>query len=222
VPPAGDLGAGDRQVPVTPRPQLHHRGVILAADLLRCRRSQRGDGHRQGVVRVVVVRRLRGQQPHPCGQLRLHVQDPLASGDQLLSEQVAEPGRVLDRPGALPEPLSPQPRQASLGLVHRHRCVRPLVRVHADHHRHRVLLPRASRGPWSACLIAARVSARSRLFRARPRRDPTAGTSFGSQAATATGRRFVSSAVRVSRRYEPAAPPWWTLNQTALVALRPG
>lgn len=58
-------------------------------------------------------------------------------------------------------------------------------------------------------------SARSRLFRARPRRDPTAGTSFGSQAANATGRRFVSPAARISRRYELAAPPWWTLNQTA-------
>ena len=47
------------------------------------------------------------------------------------------------------------------------------------------------------------VSARSRLFRARPRRDPTAGTSFGSQAAEATGRRFGSPAARISRRYEP-------------------
>lgn len=59
------------------------------------------------------------------------------------------------------------------------------------------------------------VSARSRLFRARPRRDPTAGTSFRSQAAKATGRRFASSAVRVSRRYEHAAPLSWILNQTA-------
>jgi hypothetical protein len=59
------------------------------------------------------------------------------------------------------------------------------------------------------------VYARSRLFRARPRRDPTAGTSFASQAANATGRRFVSPAARVSGRYEPGAPSWWTLNQTA-------
>ena len=54
-----------------------------------------------------------------------------------------------------------------------------------------------SRGPWSACLIAARCLRRSRLFRARPRRDPTAGTSFASQAAAATGRRFMSPAARV-------------------------
>jgi hypothetical protein len=33
----GDLSAGARQVAVTARPQLHHRGVVLAADLLRCR-----------------------------------------------------------------------------------------------------------------------------------------------------------------------------------------
>jgi hypothetical protein len=31
----------------------------------------------------------------------------------------------------------------------------------------------------------------------------------------ATGRRFASPAVRISARYEPAAPSWWTLNQTA-------
>src|SRR5204863_7978080 len=64
------------------------------------------------------------------------------------------------------------------------------------------------------------VSARSRLFRARPRRDPTAGTSFGSQAATATGRRLGSPAARISRPYENVVRAWWTLNQTALCGIR--
>jgi hypothetical protein len=53
------------------------------------------------------------------------------------------------------------------------RCASP-VRVDADHHRHRMLLRRRSmedRGGRSDC---SSVTARSPLFRARPRRDPTA------------------------------------------------
>jgi hypothetical protein len=34
-------------------------------------------------------------------------------------------------------------------------------------------------------------------------------------AANATGRRLRSPTARVSERYESAAPPWWTINQTA-------
>jgi hypothetical protein len=60
---------------------------------------------------------------------------------------------------------------------------------------------------------------RSRLFRATPRRHPDADTSFGSQ--TAHGRQTVREPdVRMSRRYEPAAPPTWILNQTVLVRRR--
>jgi len=58
-------------------------------------------------VRVVLVGRLGGQQPHPRRQLRLQVQDPLAGGHQLLSEQVAEAGGVVDRPRSLGELLGP-------------------------------------------------------------------------------------------------------------------
>ena len=59
----------------------------------------------------------------------------------------------------------------------------------------------------------------SRLFRATPRRHPDAGTSLRSQAAH--GRQTVREPdVRMSRRYEPAAPPWWILNQTAKCANR--
>jgi Transposase domain (DUF772) len=52
--------------------------------------------------------------------------------------------------------------------------------------------------------------------------DPTAGSSFGSQAAGATNRRFASPAVRIARRYERARPSWWTPNQTDLSPARNG
>jgi hypothetical protein len=84
----------------------------------------------------------------------LHIQDPLAGGHQLLSEQVAEAGGVLDRPRAIGELLGPlqqpfellgarphpQLSQAPLAVVDRDRGVRSLVRVDADHHRHRCSL----------------------------------------------------------------------------------
>ncbi len=107
VQPAGHLCAGAGQVPVASRPQLHHRRVILDADLLRRRCPQRGDRDRQGVVRVVLVGRLRRQQPHARRELRLHVQDSLAGSDELLGEQVAQARGVLDRPRALRELLRP-------------------------------------------------------------------------------------------------------------------
>jgi len=125
--------------------------VILDADLLGCRRAQRGDSDRQGVMRVVLVRRLGAKQPNPCRQLRLHIEHPLTSGHQLLGEQVAETGGVFHRPRTLREPFRPpqqplellRPRphsklgQAALAGVDRDRRVRALVRVYTDHHRHR-------------------------------------------------------------------------------------
>ena len=80
-------------------------------------RAQRRDGDRAGVVRVVLVHRSGGQQPHPGGQLGLHVQHPLAGGDQLLGQQVAQAAGALDRPG----PLRPgrRPRQQPLRLRRR-------------------------------------------------------------------------------------------------------
>ena len=77
--------------------------MILDANL-RDRRAQRGDGDRAGVVGVVLVGVTGSQQTHPGGQLRLHVDDTLAGGDELLGEQIAEPAGALDRPRPLPEP----------------------------------------------------------------------------------------------------------------------
>ena len=52
---------------------------------------------------------------------------------------------------------------------------------------------------------------------------PTAGTSLGNQAARDRPTEIGSQAVRISRRYEPAATPWWIHNQTSTgVAVRRG
>ena len=65
VQPAHDLVAGPAQVPVPPGLRLQHRGVVLGPDLGGGSRAQRGEGRRQGVVGVVLVRRPGGQLPHP-------------------------------------------------------------------------------------------------------------------------------------------------------------
>lgn len=99
---------------------------------------------------IVLVDRVVVEQPDPGAQLGLDVDDPLASPDELLSQEVAQAGGVLDRPGPRREPLGPgeQPLELSgprahsdfgqglLGLVDRHGGVRSLVSVDTDHHRH--------------------------------------------------------------------------------------
>jgi hypothetical protein len=79
--------------------------------------------------------------------------DVLASSEQLLGEQLAEPVSGLQRPPAViaqrrrprqqPLPLRPpgsdlQPADRSLVTIDRHRCVGRLVRVYAEDHRHGV------------------------------------------------------------------------------------
>jgi hypothetical protein len=148
VEPARNLVLRPAQVPVPPRPYPQHRRVIIGCHRAAGPGAQRRDGNRQGVVRVVLVTGAGGQQPDPGAQLGLHVQHPLADSDQLLGQQVPQPAGALDRPGALRprrrprhQPLRlagrgthPQPAQRLLRRIDRHRGVRPLVRVHADHH----------------------------------------------------------------------------------------
>ena len=52
---------------------------------------QRRDRHRPGIVRVGLVRVAGLQQPDPGSQLGLHIQHPLAGGDQLLGQQPPSP-----------------------------------------------------------------------------------------------------------------------------------
>ena len=101
-------------------PHLQHRRVVIGGHLAAGPGPQRRDRHRQGIVRIVLIRVTSLQQPHPAGQLRLHVQHPLARRDQLLGQQPT--AGALHRPG----PLRPQPpptRRQLLGLDRR----RPLT-----------------------------------------------------------------------------------------------
>jgi hypothetical protein len=72
VQPADHLVTGPAQVPVPLGPHRQHRRVIIGAHRQATRRPQRRDRHRQGVVRVVLVRRPRPRQPDPRGQLGRH------------------------------------------------------------------------------------------------------------------------------------------------------
>ena len=225
VQPAGDPGAVPGQVTVTLRPHLHHLGVILGAHLRHRRRAQRRDGHRTGVVGIVLVRRPRWPAAAPGrpasvarrrparrrrraagptdSRARRHPRSPTSA-----PRTVSPTDQPLDLVGGRPHP---QLTEELLVGVEGHRRVRPLVRVDADHHCHHCSLrPTDVRTAVGMSDIRVR---RSRLFRATPRRHPDAGTSFGSQAAH--DRQTVREPdVRMSRRYEPAAPPWWILNQT--------
>ncbi len=62
------------------------------------RRSQRRHRNRQGVIRVVLVRAARRQQPRPRRERGRHINNRFTGRDELLGEQIAEPARGLDRP----------------------------------------------------------------------------------------------------------------------------
>jgi hypothetical protein len=89
-----------------------------------------------------------GEDPRPRGQLRRHVNDLFAVGEQPVGDVLADAGTALDRPNPV-RPLfsvanhrgvavavGREPASAVDGLVSGHdpdRC-RALVRVHADDH----------------------------------------------------------------------------------------
>ena len=60
---------------------------------------------RDRVAGVVLAAVAGGQLPHPSGELGRHVDDLFAVGDELLSEDSADPGGAFDRPTPLRPPL---------------------------------------------------------------------------------------------------------------------
>ena len=184
-------------------------------------RAQRGHRDRAGVVRVVLVHVPGGQQPHPRAQLGLHVQHPLAGGQQLLRQQVPQSARPLDRPG----PLRPGrgPRQQPLGLrcasahpqlaqrlfrtADHHRRVRRLVRIDPDHHccHDRPPLP----GTWQdrgGHAYFQDLTALAPLLSHATARSRQASTSFESQARRPAGG-YRATPARTSQRYDQAPQP---------------
>ena len=146
--------------------QPAHRDVISPTHHRQGRRPQRGDGDRAGVVRIALGGLAGAQHPHPRRQRRRHVQHRLPGGDELLGEQIAHPTGRLHRPRPRPDTVSPlqqlahltspgahlDPSQLVLASIQHRRRVRPLVRVHSDHHIHRWVLL-SLLGPWQALLI---------------------------------------------------------------------
>ena len=148
--PAGDLVAGPGKITMPLRPDLQHHGVVVGEHgaLTLGAQCRHRDG--QGIIGVALAGVLGVQQPHPGGQLGLHIQHPLPGGNQLLGQQAAQPGSALYRPnpvrpGGRPRDQLPGLRRAGtdphlaqrlLGRGNCDRGVRALMRVDPDHHCH--------------------------------------------------------------------------------------
>ena len=120
--------------------------MVVELNLAQPLAAQRRDRGRQGVVGVVLLRLARTEHADSRRQRRRDVDDVFARGHQLLSQQVAQTARRLDRPPPLREQRRPlqqvhallfrgsDPELGELGLVavDSHRGVGPLVGVDAD------------------------------------------------------------------------------------------
>jgi hypothetical protein len=84
----------------------HHR---------RAGRPQRRDGHRPGIVGIVLIRVTSCQQPDPCAELGRHVQHPLTGRQQLPGQQMTQAAGALDRPAPLRPGLRPGQHPLRLG-----------------------------------------------------------------------------------------------------------
>jgi hypothetical protein len=125
VPPAGNLVAGPAQVPVPLSPHLQHRRVVIGGHRAAGPGPQRRDRHRQGIIRIVLIRVTGLQQAHPASELRLHVQHPLARRDQLPGQQPAQPAGTLHRPGPLRPHRRPREQLPGPGRCRRAPAARP-------------------------------------------------------------------------------------------------
>ena len=152
VQPAGDLGAGARQVPVTSRPQLHHRGVILDADLAsatataarRWRPTARRGGRSCWSTRwpaAAPAPPASAARPGPARRRRPAAGRAGSRGRWRSRSPRCARGNCSAHCSSRSSCLGPDRTRSSARLrslvVDRHRRVRSLVRVDADHHRHR-------------------------------------------------------------------------------------
>ena len=91
--PTRSLGAQRPQVVVAGGQHPQDGSVVVGSDLAQTSLAQRGDGRRESVVGIVLLRASRAQHAHSRCQGRRHVEHLLAGGDQLLGQQIAETGR---------------------------------------------------------------------------------------------------------------------------------
>ena len=184
------------QVAVPFRQQLQHLGMLISRHSLKAVDADRGDRHRAGIVRVVLLCPTRAQQPGPRRQRRRHVDHHLAGSDELLSKQVAEPACGLDRPHPIRERNRPQRQplhlraarsntkfvEHHLVVVDRHGGVCRLVRIDTNHHSHRECLLVSVVGTEVGTPDLGSLS--SRLFRATPRVRTPADRHFAIRSTT--------------------------------------
>ena len=225
VEPADDLVAGPGQITVALGPHLQHAGVAIG--------DRPPGGPWTAAPPPPPTGRRSGRScscPRPASsrtrarQLGLHIQHPLAGGDQLLGQQVPQargrpppprsaparpaPRQPASRPGpgrpgpaaypAAPRPRRPPPRCAS-PYAGRSRSLQ-LPSVHLP------ILHQRLDGPWRACLIPGPALGARRLFRATPRQGPTE-QAHRSKARHTAGRRFGSQPRRTSPDATSTAAP---------------
>ena len=145
--PAGDLVTQPGQVTVALGPHLQDRRVVLGGDLAAGPGPQRRDRHGQGIVRVVLVRSpLNSRTRDASFGWTSRTRSPAATSCWASSRpSPAAPSTAQVRSGhaaahsasfpacAADARTRISPSGSSAAFDH-HRRVRPLVRVHADHH----------------------------------------------------------------------------------------
>ncbi len=95
--------------------ETEHLAVTDGLDLSKVPGPQRGDGHRQRIVGIVLRAPTRAQQTGPSREGRRHVENMLTGGDELLGQQVAHAVGSLDGPHTCRERFSPRQQLVHLG-----------------------------------------------------------------------------------------------------------
>jgi hypothetical protein len=99
--PVRDLVVGECQVFVAACPYLHHESVIVGRHRSCGRATQRSDGNRAVIVRVVLVDRSCIEEADSRCEFRLDIHDLFARSEQLLAQQSPETKGAVDCPLAL-------------------------------------------------------------------------------------------------------------------------
>ena len=212
-------------------PHLQHRRMIIRGDRPPDRGAQRRDGHGPGIVRVALARPAVRQQPDPRPELRLEIDDALASRQQLLGQQMPLPGRALHRPGPLRPARSPPRQLRRLATLVRTRSLPSWVSAASiatavcDPLCGSIpMITAATNGPFPphagirrprrAPLISDRPGVRT-AFEPRRGRTRQTGNSLTSQAAARGRQSRTEPARRVPGRYgkSPAVPARHTQSE---------
>ena len=111
------LGSQTGELVVAFGKHAQHLGIVLPPYYRQVGLTQRGDRYRPGIVRVVLIRLPRREHPDSRCQHRRHVHHLLASGDQLLGQQIAEPAGSFHRPEAAITVEVGSPPHQPVGLI---------------------------------------------------------------------------------------------------------